>query len=85
LGKLIAGNAAGATRPAQKFAVGFAPWMVHAVSYKTFGMKIVTCIKPVPDPASKLIINETKTWVKDQDLTFVAREPTTMPLRRRSV
>src|SRR6516225_5088499 len=37
-------------------------------------MKIVTCIKPVPDPASRLVINETKTWIKDQDLTFVASE-----------
>jgi len=31
-------------------------------------------MKPVPDPASRLIINETKTWLKDQDLTFVASE-----------
>ena len=31
-------------------------------------------MKPVPDPASRLIINETKTWIKDQDLTFVASE-----------
>ena len=37
-------------------------------------MKIVTCVKPVPDPASRLVINETKTWIKDQDLTFVASE-----------
>jgi electron transfer flavoprotein beta subunit len=37
-------------------------------------MKIISCLKPVPDPASRLIINETKTWVKDQDLTFVASE-----------
>ncbi len=37
-------------------------------------MKIVSCIKPVPDPASRLVINETKTWIKDQDLTFVASE-----------
>ena len=37
-------------------------------------MKIVSCIKPVPDPASRLIINETKTWIKVQDLTFVASE-----------
>jgi len=28
----------------------------------------------VPDPASRLTINETKTWIKDQDLTFVASE-----------
>jgi electron transfer flavoprotein beta subunit len=37
-------------------------------------MKIISCIKPVPDPASRLIINETKTWIKDQDLSFVASE-----------
>ena len=37
-------------------------------------MKIISCIKPVPDPASRLIINEAKTWIKDQDLTFVASE-----------
>ena len=37
-------------------------------------MKIVSCIKPVPDPASRLIINESKTWIRDQDLTFVASE-----------
>jgi electron transfer flavoprotein beta subunit len=37
-------------------------------------MKIIACIKPVPDPASRLIINENKTWIRDQDLTFVASE-----------
>src|SRR5881396_2037086 len=37
-------------------------------------MKIVSCIKPVPDPASRLIINEAKTWIKDQEITFVASE-----------
>src|SRR5216117_1358101 len=37
-------------------------------------MKIISCIKPVPDPASRLTINEAKTWIKDQDLTFVASE-----------
>jgi electron transfer flavoprotein beta subunit len=37
-------------------------------------MKIISCIKPVPDPASRLIINESKTWIKDQDLTFAASE-----------
>src|SRR5207244_6714479 len=37
-------------------------------------MKIIICMKPVPDPASRLIINEAKTWIKDQDLTFVASE-----------
>ena len=28
-------------------------------------MKIISCIKPVPDPASRLVINETKTWIKN--------------------
>src|SRR5437764_10113868 len=31
-------------------------------------------MKPVPDPAARLIINEAKTWIKDSDLTFVASE-----------
>src|SRR2546422_10073385 len=31
-------------------------------------------MKPVPDSASRPIINEAKTWIKDQDLTFVASE-----------
>jgi electron transfer flavoprotein beta subunit len=37
-------------------------------------MKIISCIRPVPDPASRLVINESKTWVKDQDLSLVASE-----------
>lgn len=37
-------------------------------------MKIISCIKPVPDPASRLVINESKTWIKTQDLTFAANE-----------
>src|SRR6185295_14629707 len=37
-------------------------------------MKIISCIKAVPDPASRLVINESKTWIKDQDVTFVASE-----------
>jgi electron transfer flavoprotein beta subunit len=37
-------------------------------------MKIVSCIKAVPDPASRLVINESKNWIKDADLTFVASE-----------
>ena len=37
-------------------------------------MKIICCIKPVPDPASRLAINESRTWIKTQDLTFVASE-----------
>jgi len=30
-------------------------------------VKIFSCIKPVPDPASRLLINESKTWIKDHD------------------
>jgi electron transfer flavoprotein beta subunit len=37
-------------------------------------MKIISCVKPVPDPATRLVINENKTWIKDQDVTFVASE-----------
>jgi electron transfer flavoprotein beta subunit len=37
-------------------------------------MKIVSCIKAVPDPASRLVINESKNWIKDTDLSFVASE-----------
>jgi electron transfer flavoprotein beta subunit len=37
-------------------------------------MKIISCMKAVPDPGSRLLINEAKTWIKDQDLTFVASE-----------
>ena len=37
-------------------------------------MKIISCIKPVPDPATRLILNENKTWIKTQDITFVASE-----------
>lgn len=37
-------------------------------------MKIISCIKPVPDPASRLVINESRTWIKVQELTFVASE-----------
>jgi electron transfer flavoprotein beta subunit len=39
-----------------------------------FGMKIISCMKPVPDSASRLVINESKTWIRLQDLTFVASE-----------
>src|SRR5438552_17070610 len=31
-------------------------------------------MKPEPDPAARLNINEAKTWIKDQDLTYVASE-----------
>jgi electron transfer flavoprotein beta subunit len=37
-------------------------------------MKIISCIRPVPDPASRLVINESKTWIKDQDLSVVSNE-----------
>jgi electron transfer flavoprotein beta subunit len=37
-------------------------------------VKITCCVKPVPDPASRLVINESKTWIKDRDLNFVANE-----------
>ncbi|HET9942411.1 MAG TPA: electron transfer flavoprotein subunit beta/FixA family protein [Terriglobia bacterium] len=37
-------------------------------------MKIFSCIKPVVDPATRLSINESKTWIKTQDATFVASE-----------
>ena len=37
-------------------------------------MKILSCIKPVVDPASRFVINDSKTWIKTHDLTFVASE-----------
>jgi len=37
-------------------------------------MKIISCIRPVPDPSSRLVIHESKTWIKDQDLSLVAGE-----------
>ena len=37
-------------------------------------MKILSCIKPVPDPASRLSFNESRTWIKTKDLTFIASE-----------
>src|SRR5438046_3896794 len=37
-------------------------------------MKIISCMKAVPDSSSRLIINESKNWIKDADLTFVASE-----------
>lgn len=40
-------------------------------------MKIVVCMRPVPDRASRLFVNEQKTWVKVQDLTFVTSEADT--------
>ena len=43
-------------------------------------MKIITCIRPVPDPTSRLFINKDKTWIKVQELTFVASEADTYAL-----
>jgi len=37
-------------------------------------VKILSCIKPVPDASSRLSINETRSWIKTQDLTYVANE-----------
>ena len=37
-------------------------------------MKIISCMRPVPDPGSRLVINDDKKWIKDQELTFVASE-----------
>ena len=37
-------------------------------------MNIISCMRPVPDPASRLVIDENKTWIKDKELTFVASE-----------
>ena len=37
-------------------------------------MKIFSCIKPVVDPSARFAINESKTWIKTQDATFVASE-----------
>jgi len=37
-------------------------------------VKILSCIKPVPDSSSRLSINEAKNWIKTHDLTFVANE-----------
>jgi electron transfer flavoprotein beta subunit len=37
-------------------------------------VKILCCIKPVPDPSTRIAINESKTWIKTQDLGFVASE-----------
>ncbi len=37
-------------------------------------MKIIACMKPVPDPASRLVVNDSKNWVRDSDLSFVVNE-----------
>jgi len=33
-------------------------------------LKIVVCMKPVPDVSTRLVIAEDKKWIRDQDLTF---------------
>jgi electron transfer flavoprotein beta subunit len=40
-------------------------------------MKILACLKAVPDPASRLFVSDDKTWIKDRDLTFVTSEADT--------
>src|SRR5438552_3535957 len=62
------------TTPDPSFAKEGNPFRTAPVSAYTFPVKIISCIKPVPDPASRLVINDSKTWIKDQDLTFVASE-----------
>jgi electron transfer flavoprotein beta subunit len=37
-------------------------------------VKIISCIKPVPDPAARLVVNDSKTWIKTQDVAIVASE-----------
>jgi electron transfer flavoprotein beta subunit len=33
-------------------------------------MKIITCMKSVPDVSTRLVIRDDKKWIRDQDLTF---------------
>jgi electron transfer flavoprotein beta subunit len=37
-------------------------------------VKILSTLKPVADPASRLSVNDSKTWIRTQDLTTVASE-----------
>lgn len=37
-------------------------------------MKIFSCIKAVPDSTARLSLNDSKTWIKTQDLSFVPSE-----------
>src|SRR5713226_4791492 len=37
-------------------------------------MKVLACIKPVPDKESRLVIREDQTWIKDADLSFEISE-----------
>jgi electron transfer flavoprotein beta subunit len=50
------------------------PGTPQSNSRKISRVKIFSCIKPVVDPATRLVINESKTWIKTQDATFVASE-----------
>lgn len=43
-------------------------------------MKIITCVKAVPDRGSRLVINEQKTWIKDSELSLVPNEADTYAL-----
>ena len=36
--------------------------------------KIITCMKSVPDPAARLLVNESKSWIQETDLSFVLNE-----------
>ena len=40
-------------------------------------MKVIVCLRPVPDPASRLFVNEDRTWIKDAELSFVTNEADT--------
>jgi electron transfer flavoprotein beta subunit len=37
-------------------------------------VKILSFVKPVVDPAARLAINDSKTWIKTQDVSFVSSE-----------
>ena len=50
------------------------PGTPQSNSRKISGVKIFSCIKPVVDPSARFAINESKTWIKTQDATFVASE-----------
>jgi len=50
------------------------PGTPQSNSRKITGVKIFSCIKPVVDPATRLSINESKTWIKTQDATFISSE-----------
>lgn len=50
------------------------PGTPQSNSRKINRVKIFSCIKPVVDSATRLSINESKTWIKTQDATFTASE-----------